>query len=285
MRRHRVCPSANYTGKEHRREAARLSPPTLLRRHAWRRSKGFPENLRSGEDLDFYGSGRALGFRFVHEPAGGTCNGTFGPRSSPRSNGFLCTRATTLQSGTVAPVAGHHSDALCHRSSLLILIGGIGIVGRRWSFGYPSPFWLALLTARAANFHPTQPVLFPCVRFLRNIRQRVQPDCDACSSCTLDACRDHREHPVAFVGLVSLEPQVGQRWRPERWGLTGSPRAVSSPTTECLIRWARRTVIPYLSELGDSEGLSSRCSVSRKPKSVCSRWSGTQVVNELHAKS
>ena len=46
----------------------RFIASTLLRRAAWEKVQGFPEHLRSGEDLVFMDRVEAAGFRFVHEP-------------------------------------------------------------------------------------------------------------------------------------------------------------------------------------------------------------------------
>lgn len=46
----------------------RFIASSLIRREAWRAVEGFPENLRSGEDLIFMNRVEAAGFRFVFEP-------------------------------------------------------------------------------------------------------------------------------------------------------------------------------------------------------------------------
>ena len=48
---------------------ARSIASTLMRREVWRAVGGFPENLRSGEDLVFMNRVESAGFRFVFEPS------------------------------------------------------------------------------------------------------------------------------------------------------------------------------------------------------------------------
>ena len=66
------CAAIAYVPPPNRRKDVIARPrfiaSSLLRRDAWAKVKGFPENLRSAEDLDLHGTVGRAGYRAVFEP-------------------------------------------------------------------------------------------------------------------------------------------------------------------------------------------------------------------------
>ncbi|HSB28589.1 MAG TPA: glycosyltransferase [Pyrinomonadaceae bacterium] len=117
----------------------------LLRRSAWEAVKGFPEHLRSGEDLVFMDRVEAAGFHFVHEPSANVY-WDLKPTLVSTFQRFLVYSRNNIRAGL-----WRRWQATILTRYLLIVLLFIGVLFIDPNYLWvPFAFWLAMLAARAA---------------------------------------------------------------------------------------------------------------------------------------
>lgn len=122
----------------------RFIASSLLRREAWAKVKGFPENLRSAEDLLFMDRLEKAGYRAVFEPRAhvywrlrSTLNSTF--------KRFLVYSLNNIRAGLFNQ---WQARILFRYAMLLVIFIGVMIVEPKW-FWLPFVLWVLMLVARA----------------------------------------------------------------------------------------------------------------------------------------
>jgi glycosyltransferase involved in cell wall biosynthesis len=123
----------------------RFIASTLLRRSAWEAVKGFPENLRSGEDLVFMDRVEGAGFRFVHEPLA-EVKWDLRPTLASTFQRFLVYSRNNIRAGLFRQ---WQATILTRYLILTLFLVAVLVIDPRFFF-LPILLWLALLGARAA---------------------------------------------------------------------------------------------------------------------------------------
>jgi glycosyltransferase involved in cell wall biosynthesis len=122
----------------------RFIASSLLRRDAWARVEGFPENLRSAEDLIFMDRLEKAGYRAVFEPHAlvywrlrSTLKSTF--------KRFLVYSLNNIRAGLFNQ---WQARILFRYAMLLLILMAVLIIDPRW-FWLPFVLWVLMLVARA----------------------------------------------------------------------------------------------------------------------------------------
>lgn len=145
----------------------RFIASTLLRRSAWQAVKGFPEDLRSGEDLVFMDRVEGAGYRFVHEPLA-QVYWSLRPTLISTFKRFLVYSRNNIRAGLWRQwQATILTRYLLH---LIVLIVAL-IIDPRWVW-VPIALWLAVLAARAVVSIRRNRFCYPASP-LRNLRRGV----------------------------------------------------------------------------------------------------------------
>jgi hypothetical protein len=117
---------------------------SVVRRSAWAEVNGFPEDLRSGEDLVFINRLEKAGYRAVFEPRAlvywrlrSTLTSTF--------KRFLVYSLNNIRAG----LFNQWQARILFRYAMLLLIGVVLLVIDRSLFWVPFALWLLMLVARA----------------------------------------------------------------------------------------------------------------------------------------
>jgi glycosyltransferase involved in cell wall biosynthesis len=118
---------------------------TLLRRDAWAAVDGFPEHLRSGEDLLFMDRLEAAGYRAVFEPRA-QVHWNLRPTFFSTFTRFLVYSRNNIRAGLWRQ---WQATILSRYAVLLVLLVLALLVDARWVW-VPVGAWLLLLAARAA---------------------------------------------------------------------------------------------------------------------------------------
>ncbi|HEY6806486.1 MAG TPA: glycosyltransferase [Pyrinomonadaceae bacterium] len=145
----------------------RFIASTLLRRSAWEAVKGFPENLRSGEDLVFMDRVEGSGFRFVHEPLA-EVKWTMRPTLGSTFTRFLVYSRNNIRAGLFRQ---WQATILARYVALVLLSILILIVDPRFVW-IPVLLWLLLLAARAVTSIRRNRYCYPA-SLLRNLRRSI----------------------------------------------------------------------------------------------------------------
>lgn len=145
----------------------RFIASTLLRREAWQAVKGFPEHLRSGEDLVFMDRVEGAGFRFVHEPLA-QVEWNLRPTLSATFKRFLVYSRNNIRAGLWRQ---WQATILSRYLVLLLLLLAILVIDARW-FWIPILFWLGMLAARAAISIKRNRYCYPA-SFAYNLKRAV----------------------------------------------------------------------------------------------------------------
>jgi len=143
----------------------RFIASSLLRRDAWAKVNGFPENLRSAEDLIFMDRLEKAGYRAVFEPRAlvywrlrSTLNSTF--------KRFLVYSLNNMRAG----LFGQWQARILFRYGMLLLIFVVTvIVNPRW-FWIAFALWVVMLIARSIVSIWRNRNCFPA-DFFRNVRR------------------------------------------------------------------------------------------------------------------
>jgi glycosyltransferase involved in cell wall biosynthesis len=142
------CAAIAYVPPPKRQEDVIARPrfiaSSLLRREAWAKVKGFPENLRSAEDLLFMDRLEKAGYRAVFEPRAlvywrlrSTLKATF--------KRFLVYSLNNMRAG----LFNQWQKRILFRYAMLLVISAIAVWIRPSLFWLPFVLWLLMLVARA----------------------------------------------------------------------------------------------------------------------------------------
>jgi glycosyltransferase involved in cell wall biosynthesis len=145
----------------------RFIASTLLRRSAWEAVKGFPENLRSGEDLVFMDRVEGAGFRFVHEPLA-QVRWNLRPTLTSTFKRFLVYSRNNIRAGLFRQ---WQATILMRYVVLTLFLIVVLAIDPRF-FLIPVLFWLLLLVARAVTSIRRNRHCYPASP-LRNLRRSI----------------------------------------------------------------------------------------------------------------
>src|SRR5688572_5114578 len=179
----------------------RFIASSLLRREAWAKVKGFPENLRSAEDLLFMNRLESAGYRAVFEPRAqvywrlrSTLQSTF--------KRFLVYSLNNIRAGLFNQ---WQARIMFRYVMLFAVLVAVLIVEPSW-FWLPIALWVLMLVARAIVSIWRNRECYPG-SFIRNVRRALMViallavlDAAALIGCfqwlLLDAFRGNRKTPV-----------------------------------------------------------------------------------------
>jgi glycosyltransferase involved in cell wall biosynthesis len=145
----------------------RFIASTLLRRTAWEKVKGFPEHLRSGEDLVFMDRVEAAGFHFVHEPEANV-HWELKPTLTSTFKRFVVYARNNIRAGLWKQ---WQSRILSRYVFILLLFLGALFVGSRWLW-IPLLILLLMLGARAVVSIRRNRFCYPASLW-RNLRRGI----------------------------------------------------------------------------------------------------------------
>jgi glycosyltransferase involved in cell wall biosynthesis len=179
----------------------RFIASSLLRREAWAKVKGFPEHLRSAEDLIFMNRLESAGYRSVFEPRA-QVYWQLRPTLRTTFRRFLIYSLNNIRAGLFRR---WQSRILFRYALLLVLLVVVLIVEPSW-FWLPFAGWVLMLVARAVVSIWRNRSCYPG-SFLRNLRRGVMViallavlDAAAIIGCiqwlVLDSFRGGRKAPV-----------------------------------------------------------------------------------------
>lgn len=140
---------------------------TLLRREAWQAVKGFPEALRSGEDLIFMDRVEGAGFRFVYEPLA-QVQWNIRPTLVSTFRRFLVYSRNNIRAGLWRQ---WQATILSRYLFLLIMSVAILLLDPRL-FLIPIVCWLGMLAARAVRSIRRNQFCYPA-SFAHNLKRTV----------------------------------------------------------------------------------------------------------------
>jgi len=141
----------------------RFIASTLLRREAWQKVKGFPEDLRSAEDLIFMDRVENAGYRFVFEPRA-QVHWDLRPTLWSTFKRFVVYSRNNIRAGLFRQ---WQSTILVRYGVLVVLAIAALIVEPAWIW-FPVAMWLLMLAARAAVSIRRNRVCYPA-SFLQNL--------------------------------------------------------------------------------------------------------------------
>ena len=137
-----VPPPSSHNGTITR---PRFIASTLLRREAWQKVKGFPEDLRSAEDLIFMDRVENAGYRFVFEPRA-QVHWDLRPTLWSTFKRFVLYSRNNIRAGLFRQ---WQSTILMRYGVLAVLALAALIMEPRWIW-FVTALWLLMLAARAA---------------------------------------------------------------------------------------------------------------------------------------
>jgi glycosyltransferase involved in cell wall biosynthesis len=165
------CAAIAYVPPPAPREGTLVRPrsiaSSLLRRSAWEAVKGFPENLRSGEDLVFMDRVEGSGFHFVHEPLA-EVKWNLRPTLASTFQRFLVYSRNNIRAGLFRQ---WQATILTRYLILTLFLVAVLVINPRFFF-LPILCWLALLAARAAISIRRNRFCYPA-SVLRNVKRSV----------------------------------------------------------------------------------------------------------------
>ena len=141
----------------------RFIASTLLRREAWQAVHGFPEDLRSAEDLVFMDRLENAGYRFVFEPRA-QVRWELRPTLFATFKRFLVYSRNNIRAGLFRQ---WQSSIVLRYGVLAILLLAALIIEPAWAW-FPIAAWLLMLAARAVVSIRRNRVCYPA-SFLQNI--------------------------------------------------------------------------------------------------------------------
>ena len=141
----------------------RFIASTLLRREAWQKVKGFPEELRSAEDLIFMDRVENAGYRFVFEPRA-EVHWDLRPTLWSTFKRFVVYSRNNIRAGLFRQ---WQSTILVRYGVLAALALAALVIEPRWIW-FAMALWLLMLVARAAVSIRRNRVCYPA-SFLQNV--------------------------------------------------------------------------------------------------------------------
>jgi glycosyltransferase involved in cell wall biosynthesis len=145
----------------------RFIASTLLRREAWQAVNGFPEDLRSAEDLIFMDRVENAGYRFVFEPRA-EVYWDLRPTLGATFKRFLLYSRNNIRAGLFRQ---WQATILTRYGVLAILLVAALIVRPSWIW-VPVAAWVLMLAARAAVSIKRNRICYPA-SFLQNVARGV----------------------------------------------------------------------------------------------------------------
>jgi glycosyltransferase involved in cell wall biosynthesis len=136
---------------------------TLLRREAWQAVNGFPEHLRSAEDLVFMDRVENAGYHSVFEPRA-QVHWDLRPTLAATFKRFLVYSRNNIRAGLFRQ---WQSTILVRYGVLALLFVAALLVEPRWAW-FPIAAWLIMLAARAVVSIRRNRVCYPA-SFLQNV--------------------------------------------------------------------------------------------------------------------
>ncbi|HSE19114.1 MAG TPA: glycosyltransferase [Pyrinomonadaceae bacterium] len=141
----------------------RFIASTLLRREAWQKVKGFPEDLRSAEDLIFMDRVENAGYRYVFEPRA-QVQWDLRPTLWSTFKRFVVYSRNNIRAGLFKQ---WQSTILMRYGVLALLAIAASIIQPGWIW-FVIALWLLMLVARAAVSIRRNRVCYPA-SFLQNV--------------------------------------------------------------------------------------------------------------------
>ena len=141
----------------------RFIASTLLRREAWQKVKGFPEDLRSAEDLIFMDRVEGAGYRYVFEPRA-QVHWDLRPTFWSTFKRFVVYSRNNIRAGLFRQ---WQSTILVRYGVLAALALAALLIDPKWLW-LPIALWLLMLAARAAVSIRRNRVCYPA-SFLQNV--------------------------------------------------------------------------------------------------------------------
>jgi hypothetical protein len=165
------CAAIAYVPPPAPREGVLIRPrfiaSTLLRREAWRAVNGFPEDLRSAEDLVFMDRVENAGYRFVFEPKA-EVQWDLRPTLWTTFKRFLVYSRNNIRAGLFR----QWQAAILMRYAVLAVLGVAALLVEPPWVVFPLGAWLGMLSARAVISIKRNRVCYPA-SFLRNVLRAV----------------------------------------------------------------------------------------------------------------
>jgi glycosyltransferase involved in cell wall biosynthesis len=155
-----VPPPSSHNGTITR---PRFIASTLLRREAWQKVKGFPEDLRSAEDLIFMDRVENAGYRYIFEPRA-QVYWDLRPTLWSTFKRFVVYSRNNIRAGLFRQ---WQSTILVRYGVLVALALAALVIEPRWIW-FVIALWLLMLAARAAVSIKRNRVCYPA-SFLQNI--------------------------------------------------------------------------------------------------------------------
>lgn len=159
-----VPPPSSHNGTITR---PRFIASTLFRREAWQKVKGFPEDLRSAEDLIFMDRVENAGYRFVFEPRA-QVHWDLRPTLWSTFKRFVVYSRNNIRAGLFRQ---WQSTILVRYGVLVVLASAALLIEPRWVW-FVTAVWLLMLAARAAVSIRRNRVCYPA-SFLQNVARGV----------------------------------------------------------------------------------------------------------------
>lgn len=145
----------------------RFIASTLLRREAWQAVNGFPEDLRSAEDLIFMDRVENAGYRFVFEPRA-QVHWDLRPTLGATFKRFLVYSRNNIRAGLFRQ---WQATILIRYGMLAVLLIAALVIEPAWVW-IPIAAWLLMLAARAVVSIRRNRSCYPA-SFLRNLLRAV----------------------------------------------------------------------------------------------------------------
>jgi hypothetical protein len=123
----------------------RFIASTLLRREAWEQVGGFPEDLRSAEDLVFMDRLEEAGYRAVFEPRA-QVHWNLRPTLGSTFKRFLVYSRNNIRAG----LWRQWQATILFRYAMLLVLFVLALLADPWWVLVPVAAWLLMLAARAA---------------------------------------------------------------------------------------------------------------------------------------
>ena len=161
------CAAISYVSPPVPHEGMLIRPRSiasaLLRREAWQAVKGFPEDLRSGEDLDFMDRLEHAGYRSVFEPRG-QVYWKLKPTLGATFKRFLVYSRNNIRAGRFR----EWQATILVRYTVLAVLFLAALVVQPALVWIPIAGWLLMLVARAIVSIRRNRICYPAP-FLRNV--------------------------------------------------------------------------------------------------------------------
>src|ERR1041385_240495 len=157
-----VPPPSSHNGTVTR---PRFIASTLLRREAWQKVKGFPEGLRSAEDLVFMDRVENAGYHFVFEPRA-QVQWDLRPTLWSTFKRFVVYSRNNIRAGLFRQ---WQSTILVRYGVLALLLVVVLIVAPAWAW-FPIAAWLLMLGVRAAVSIRRNRICYPASLFQNLLR-------------------------------------------------------------------------------------------------------------------